>query len=128
MQSMGASGGTTAPNPRRAQIRKALAGTGGPAPMRFPQVKPQLRQGASLRPPVDVGNQLKGRVQSGAISGSQAQQTARQRQLLQKAFGSDWRMKVFGQGGAKGISGPFAQRQVAAKRQQGLARAKKKLY
>ena len=143
MQSMGASGGTTAPNPRRSQIRAALSkgqprGPGGgrpelpgnmPPPRRFPNVGPQgPRQRSPLTPPTQLGSQLKGRVQSGAISGEQAQKTARQRQLLQKAFGSDWRMKVFGQGGAKGISGPFAQRQVAAKRQQGLARAKKKLY
>ncbi len=141
-------GGTTAPNPRRKQIREALGkamtpprgprGAGGiepgqrmPQPMRFPQVAPRPqgpRQGAPLRAPINPGAQLKSRVQSGAISGEQAQKTARQRQLLKNAFGSDWRKQIFGAGGARGIKGPFAQRQVAAKRQQGLERAKRKLY
>lgn len=141
MSAMGASGGTTAP-PRRKQIREALGpglkrppGIGGgavmPPPKRFPSF-PQDRSrpvsGATINQPVNPGAQLKGRVQSGAISGERAQKVARQRQMLRKAFGSDWRTKVYGQGGAKGISGPFAQRQVAAKRQQGLERAKRKLY
>lgn len=145
-EGMGVSGGTSAPNGRRKQIREALGrgqptGPGGRselpsfrtggqiAPKRFPSVGPQApRQGESLNPPVALGKQLQGRVQSGAIGGTQAQTVARQRQMLQKAFGTDWRKQVFGQGGAKGISGPFAQRQVAAKRAQGLQRAKRKLY
>lgn len=135
------SGGTSAPNARRAQLRAALSPgqprgprgrselPGNPKPMRFPQVGPQRPQSnEGLNAPVNPGAQLRNRVQSGAISGGQAQKVARQRQLLQKAFGTDWRKQVFGQGGAKGISGPFAQRQVAAKRQQSLERAKRKLY
>lgn len=139
-QGMGATGGTSVPNGRRSQIKAAL-GEGRPRPsqgrsalpgnvkpMRFPQVGDQPRAGAPLAPPVKLGAQLQGRVQSGSLQGGQAQKVARQRQLLQKALGSDWRTKVFGQGGAKGINGPFAQRQVAAKRAAGLERAKRKLY
>lgn len=142
LSGMGVSGGTSAPNGRRSQIRAALGkaqprGPGGrselpgrmPPPKRFPQVGPQRpNQGSPLQAPVKLGNQLRGRVESGALEGGQAQQVARQRAMFQKAFGSDWRKQVFGQGGAKGISGPFAQRQVAAKRTAGLERAKRKLY
>jgi hypothetical protein len=141
MSGMGASGGTSAPNPRRNQIRSALGkgqprGPGGRSelpgntkPMPFPQVGPQgPRQNAGLSLPMKLGAQLQGRVQSGAITGAQAQKTARQRQLLQKAFGTDWRKQVYGSGGAKGINGPFAPGQVAAKRAAGLERAKRKLY
>lgn len=42
------------------------------------------------------GGQLARRVQSGAITQEQADQTLQQRQTLQKAFGKDWRQKVFG--------------------------------
>jgi hypothetical protein len=141
LQGMGVSGGTGAPNGRRSQIRTALGkaqprGPGGRSelpgrvpPQRFPQVGPQRpSQGGPLQSPVKLGAQLRGRVESGALEGGQAQQVARQRAMLQKAFGADWRKQVFGQGGAKGIQGPFAPRQVAAKRAQGLERAKRKLY
>lgn len=180
-EGMGVSGGTTASEGRRSQIKAAL-GKGQPkgidaqlpgnmpAPKRFPSF-PRVPQNRGPRPqnlqapgksapappglagalkaagnrstgmkahggPSGVGGavqpklgaQLSQRVQSGAIDQSQAQTVARQRQMLKKAFGQDWRSKVFGAGGAKGISGPFAQRQVAAKRTAGLERAKKKLY
>ena len=45
------------------------------------------------------GAQLERRVQSGAITQEQAQKTMQQRQTLQKAFGKDWRTKVFGDRG-----------------------------
>ncbi len=45
------------------------------------------------------GGQLARRVESGAITGDQAQKTMQQRQTLQKAFGPDWRTKVFGDRG-----------------------------
>lgn len=128
MKGMGAGGGTTAPSPRRAQIRKALSGNGGPAPMRFPQVGQRPARGNAIANPSKIGGQLAGRVASGAINEQQATKVAGQRQMLRKAFGSNWRQDIYGKGGAKGISGPFAQRQVAAKRQQGLERAKRKLY
>jgi hypothetical protein len=85
----------------------------------------QIKKAAMKRP--KLGSQLAGKVSSGALSGSQARQTARERQTLKKAFGSDWRTQVFGKGGAQGIGGPFASRQVAAKRNQALTRAKAKL-
>lgn len=128
------------PPARRQQLRQALsqarqfpAETGREIPrrvppMRFPQVGGQRpRQGTGLKAPVKLGAQLQGRVQSGAISGAQAQKVARQRQLLQKALGSDWRTKVYGQGGAKGVSGPFAQGQIRADRSQALLRARGRL-
>ncbi len=46
-----------------------------------------------------LGRQLTSRVQSGAITQDQAQRTAQQRQTLQKAFGPDWRQKVYGDTG-----------------------------
>ena len=54
-----------------------------------------------------LGRQLTRRVQGGAISQEQAQRTAQQRQTLEKAFGPDWRVKVFGDRG-------YAQRTRAA--------------
>lgn len=45
------------------------------------------------------GAQLERRVQSGAITQEQADRTMKQRQTLQKAFGKDWRTKVFGDRG-----------------------------
>lgn len=159
MQGMGLSGGTSAPNGRRSQIKAALGkaqprGPGGrqkpPAstqkpdpgfmrselpgntkPMRFPQVGGQApRPGMGLNAPVKLGAQLRGRVQSGAIPQAQAQKTARQRQMLKKAFGSNWREDIYAGSGAKevGSRGPFAKRQVAAERAKGLQRAKRKLY
>jgi hypothetical protein len=46
-----------------------------------------------------LGAQLSSRVSSGAITQSQAQQTAQQRQTLEKAYGKNWRVKVFGDRG-----------------------------
>lgn len=139
-------GGTKAPDARRKQIREALSR--GPAgartlpaglpPIRFPSSLRSAARASTLRQPGSpgvggavqpgLGAQLSNRVQSGAINQGQAQKVAQQRQMLKKAFGSDWRTKVFGKGGARGASGPFAQGQVNAKRRQGLERAKRKLY
>lgn len=74
-----------------------------------------------------LGKQLTNKVQSGDLSRGQATKVKNQRTLLAKAFGPDWRVKVYGKGGAKGISGPFARGQVAAKRSAALERAKTKL-
>lgn len=143
LQGMGVSGGTSAPNARRNQIKAALGqgqprGPGGRSelpgntkPMPFPRVGPQgPRQNMTLAAPVKLGAQLQGRVQSGAIDQAQAQKTARQRLMLKKAFGSNWREDVYAGSGAKevGDRGPFAMRQVAAERAKGLQRAKRKLY
>lgn len=46
-----------------------------------------------------LGHQLSRRVSSGALTGAQAQKTMQERQTLQKAYGSDWRSKVFGGAG-----------------------------
>jgi hypothetical protein len=85
------------------------------------QIKSNLKRKTPLPP------QLQKRVQSGAISGSRAAQTARERQTLKKAFGDDWRTQVFGKGGAKGATGSFGRAQVAADRSQALAKAQAKL-
>ena len=85
------------------------------------QIKSNLKRKTPLPP------QLQKRVQSGAITRSQAAQTARERQTLKAAFGEDWRTQTFGKGGAKGISGSFGRPQVAAARSQALATARAKL-
>jgi hypothetical protein len=115
---------------RKGLIKKALEGA-QPKSIAYPGAVPRkairARQspvGGAVQP--KLGAQLSKRVSSGAISQKQASQTARQRRLLENAYGQDWRSKVFGQGGAKGIAGPFAGRQIAAKRSQALARAKRK--
>lgn len=146
LQGMGKSGGTEATGARRKQIKEGLAK--GPAgartlpaglpPIRYPSKLGNAARASAIRQPGSpgvggamqpkLGAQLSNRVQSGAINQGQAGKVAQQRQMLQKAFGSDWRTKVFGQGGAKGVSGPFAQAQIRTKRAQGLARAKRKLY
>jgi len=74
-----------------------------------------------------LGGQLSRRVASGAISESQAQRTATQRDLLKEAFGSDWRTQVFGKGGATGVAGPFALGQIRAKRSKALRLARTKV-
>lgn len=137
-QGMGIGGGTAVP-PRRKQIRQALEGAGNgarhpiaitsPGSGGTPVRPPSPRANASLRAPVPLGKQLAGRVQSGAIDRSQALKTARQRQTLKKAFGSDWRSKVYAGSGVKEIrqGGPFANPQIRAERSKGLERAKRKL-
>jgi hypothetical protein len=84
---------------------------------------------------VGLGHQLTRRVQSGAITQSRAQQTAQQRQVLTKAFGSNWREKLGGagamrqartaaQGGGFGAKADLAK--LLQKRQQLLATARGK--
>jgi hypothetical protein len=85
------------------------------------QIKSNLKRKTPLPP------QLQRKVQSGALSRSQASQTAKERQTFKAAFGDDWRTQVFGQGGAKGVTGSFGRPQVAADRSQALAKAKAKL-
>lgn len=53
--------------------------------------------GAAL--PGPGGAQLMRRVQAGKIDMEQAQRTMKQRQTLAKAFGKDWRTKVYGDRG-----------------------------
>lgn len=53
--------------------------------------------GAAL--PGPGGRQLAARVAAGKITQEQADRTMKQRQTLQKAFGKDWRTKVFGDRG-----------------------------
>ena len=55
-----------------------------------------------------LGKQLTNKVDNGALTRGQASKVKSQRNLLQKAFGDNWRVKVYGKGGAKGIGGPFA--------------------
>ena len=76
----------------------------------------------------NLGRQLTNKVQSGDLTRGQATKVKNQRQLLQKAFGDNWRVKVYGnKEGAKGIGGPFARGQIAADRSKALERAKAKL-
>jgi len=102
-----------------------------PPPKRFPQVGQNPARGNTIpNPTPHLGTQLANRVASGAIDQAQAAKVAQQRQTLKKAFGPDWRSKVFAGSGAREIrqGGPFANRQIAAERAKGLARAKRKLY
>lgn len=78
--------------------------------------------------PGKLGQQLMNKVQSGQLSRGQATKVKNQRTLLAKAFGPEWRVKVYGnKEGARGIGGPFARGQVAAKRQGALERAQTKI-
>lgn len=74
-----------------------------------------------------VGRQLAHKVQTGEITKKEANQTAYEREVLARAFGPNWREKVFGKGGARGISGSFAPAQIRVKRSQALERARAKL-
>lgn len=69
-----------------------------------------------------LGRQLNARVQSGAIDQDQAQQTARERQMLEENYGPDWRTKVYGGAGIvranrKALQGPGEHPQAEAFRQ-----------
>jgi len=48
-----------------------------------------------------LGKQLTNKVDNGALTQGKAQQVKSQRNLLAKAFGPEWRLKVYGAGGAK---------------------------
>lgn len=87
---------------------------------------------------LQLGDQLQHRVQSGAITQQQAQRTAQQRQTLEKAFGPNWRQRVFGvnvgnlrsglAGGKKGNPRYQAAYKAALeRRKQMLAAARQKL-
>jgi hypothetical protein len=76
-----------------------------------------------------LGKQLTNKVESGAITRKQASKTSDQRKLLQNAFGDNWRVKVYGKGGAKalpsyGISGGS---EVNSLRSKAIQQAKNKL-
>jgi hypothetical protein len=85
-----------------------------------------IRQNLSGNAQAGLGAQLTQKVRSGALDQGQARRVASQRALLAKAFGPEWRTKVYGQGGAKGIDGSFASREIAAKRAQALSQASRK--
>lgn len=53
---------------------------------------------AEVAPP-DLGQQLSRRVAAGAINPDQAEKTAHDRELLERTYGPDWRVKVFGDRG-----------------------------
>jgi hypothetical protein len=108
----------------------------GLSPNRKAQIKKNLKRGKGLGAPkqgvggnfqAGLGEQLSNRVSSGAVTQQGASQTAQERQVLAQAYGPNWRTKVFGQGGAKGISGSFAQNVIRQKRARALDRARKKV-
>lgn len=86
--------------------------------------------GASRRAPSNPGvgdaqraplpPQLAKRVQSGAIDREQAERTATERDRFRRVFGDDWRTDIYGEGGARGIEGPFAEPMIKQKRTQAL--------
>lgn len=61
---------------------------------------PRVGQAAPAGAGLNIGDQLRHRVQSGAITAEQAQRTARERQTLKAKFGADWRNKLPGGSGA----------------------------
>lgn len=76
-----------------------------------------------------LGKQLTNKVDNGKLTRGQATKVKDQRTLLANAFGPDWRVKVYGKGGAKsyptyGYKGPTELNDV---RKQALQRAKQKL-
>lgn len=86
------------------------------------------KQGIDTGVIASLGKQLTNKVESGQLTRGKARQVKNQRTLLAKAFGPEWRVKVYGnKEGARGIGGPFASGQVAADRAQALERAKQKL-
>jgi hypothetical protein len=72
-------------NRNRNQAGLAGAGGGGNRPVQ--------------KPSGGIGGQLERRVQSGVIDMAQAKKVAAQRQTFRKAYGPDWRTKVFGDRG-----------------------------
>lgn len=72
--------------------RKAVAGA-----VAAVRSKPTNNPGQNFQ--ANLGKQLSSRVSSGAISQQKAEKTASQRALLKKAYGSDWRTKVYGDKG-----------------------------
>ena len=95
-----------------------------------------MRGEFSSERPKGLGRQLERRVKSGSITQERAQKTSTQRQTLRKAFGKDWRVKVFGDRGfahrtrvaaAKDPSDPQVGAlgaQLTKRRKQMLARAR----
>lgn len=57
---------------------------------------PKNRMGLGNAAQPQLGAQLTRRVSSGAITPEQAQRTAQQRRLLSRAYGPEWRKRVFG--------------------------------
>jgi len=76
-----------------------------------------------------LGKQLTNKVENGRLTVQQAQRTKNQRRLLERAFGPNWQVKIYGKGGAKsyptfGYKGPTELNEV---RDDALKRAKAKL-
>ena len=105
----------------------ARTGDGGTTYPGTPYRPKKRRQGVEQGYNASLGRQLSSRVKSGAITGQQAQHTAYERQVLAKAFGSNWREKVYGKGGAKAFQGPFSVDAIRNKRNRALKRARTKL-
>lgn len=71
----------------RERTRVPMPQNQGPAPAIAQNAQPEL------------GRQLTRRVQAGNVAPEQAQQVAQQRALLEKAYGPQWRVKLFGDRG-----------------------------
>lgn len=81
-------GGSNGPLPDHRKEMQAPRNGGTAAP-------PGRRAAVAAAAQPGLGHQLTRRVQSGAISQDQAQQTSQQRQTLQAAFGKDWREQTY---------------------------------
>jgi hypothetical protein len=76
-----------------------------------------------------LGKQLTNKVESGNLTRGKATKVADQRKLLQKAFGDNWRVKVYGKGGAKALPsyGYAGGSEVNSLRSKAIQQAKTKL-
>lgn len=76
-----------------------------------------------------LGKQLTNKVESGQLKRGQATKVADQRKLLQNAFGDNWRVKVYGKGGAKALPsyGMAGGSEVNSLRAKAIQQAKNKL-
>lgn len=135
-------GGTPVPAGLSAEIGQAQAEVAPTAAPGAPVAQRSLgsrRAGVQQGFQAGLGKQLSRRVSSGAIDQGQAEKVDQQRQLLERAFGPNWRVKVFGAQGlvarnrvqaAKGSTDPNVaalQKKLMEDRNQALSRAQAKV-
>lgn len=92
---MAPNGGVSAQNRQAVahEFARARQGVGGR------QAVGQGRAGLGQAEQPGLGSQLTRRVQAGAITTDQAQQVSGERDLLEQAYGPNWRVKVYGDKG-----------------------------
>jgi hypothetical protein len=81
------------PKAKRAQAALAF---GSPQSKHAQVALEQATPGVGGNFQAGLGKQLSSRVSSGAISPEQAEDTAHERELFERAYGTDWRQQVYG--------------------------------